>query len=90
MGKLSAQRLALVGAVAAVLAIVVYVGATIASAIEYNRSEAAGTYIDGPPAAILIAGDAGMILGVGALVLLLSALVLHGLKGRKTMCLLNR
>lgn len=83
MRKLSPRRLALAGAVTALLAAVVYVGATIASAIEYNMSEAAGLYVDGPPAAILIAGNIGLALAVVALVLLLSALVLNVLTGRK-------
>ncbi len=84
MRKISPRQLALAGAVTAVLAVVVYVGATIASAIDYNMSEAAGLYIDGPPAGILIAGNIGIALAVVALVLLLSALVLNKLTGRKT------
>ena len=84
MRNLSPRRLALAGAGTAVLAIVVYVGATIAPAIDYNMSEAAGEYIDGPPAWILIAGNIGIALAVVALVLLLSVLVLNQLTRRKT------
>jgi hypothetical protein len=84
MRNLSPRRFALAGAFTAVLAIVVYIGATIASAIDYNMSEAAGRYIDGPPSWILIAGNIGIALAVVSLVLLVSALVLSKLTGRST------
>ncbi|GAA1134446.1 hypothetical protein [Arthrobacter flavus] len=84
MRKFSSRRLALAGGIAAILAIVLYGGATIASAIEYNMTEAAGLPIDGPPTVILIVGTIGMILGLIALVLLISALVVYQMAGRKT------
>lgn len=84
MRKFSARRLAIAGATVGVAAIVLYVGATIASAIEYNMTEAAGLPVDGPPAAILIIGTIGMLLGAIALVLLIAALVSHKVTGQRT------
>ncbi|MHA7284251.1 hypothetical protein [Arthrobacter sp. TMS2-4] len=83
MRNLSARRLAIAAAATAIFAIVLYVGATIASRIEYNMTEAAALPVDGPPAAILIVGTIGMLLGAAALVLLLAALILHKATGQK-------
>jgi hypothetical protein len=59
------------------VAIVLYVGATIASAVEYNMTEAAGLPIDGPPAVSLLAGSIAIGLGIAALALLVLAWILR-------------
>lgn len=73
----SSKRAARTGVVLGAVAIVLYVGATIASAVEYNMTEAAGLPIDGPPAVILLAGSIAIGLGVAALVLLVLAWLLR-------------
>lgn len=71
------------GVVLGAVAIVLYIGATIASAIEYNMTEAAGLPIDGPPAVILLASSIAMGLGTAALALLVLAWILHRVTRRR-------
>jgi hypothetical protein len=73
----SSTRVARAGVVLGAVAIVLYIGATIASAIEYNVSEAAGLPIDGPPAVILLAGSIAIGLGIAALALLVLVWILR-------------
>jgi hypothetical protein len=73
----SSKRVARAGVVFGAVAIVLYIGATIASAVEYNVTEAAGLPIDGPPAAILLAGSVAIGLGIAALALLVLAWILR-------------
>ena len=73
----SSERVTRAGVVLGAVAIVLYIGATIASAIEYHMTEAAGLPIDGPPAVILLAGSIAMGLGVSALALLVLAWILR-------------
>jgi hypothetical protein len=73
----SSRRVARAGVVLGVVAIVLYVGATIASAVEYNMTEAAGLPIDGPPAVSLLAGSIAIGLGIAALALLVLAWILR-------------
>ena len=71
------KRVARVGIVLGAVAIVLYIGATIASAVDYNMTEAAGLPIDGPPAVILLAGSIAIGLGIAALALLVLAWILR-------------
>jgi hypothetical protein len=73
----SSKRVARAGVVFGAVAIVLYIGATIASAVEYNVTEAAGLPIDGPPAVILLAGSVAIGLGIAALALLVLAWILR-------------
>jgi hypothetical protein len=73
----SSKRVARVGVVFGAVAIVLYIGATIASAVEYNMTEAAGLPIDGPPTVILLAGSIAIGLAVVALALLVLAWILR-------------
>ena len=73
----SSKRVARAGVILGAVAIVLYIGATIASAVEYNVSEAAGLPIDGPSAVILLAGSIAIGLGIAALALLVLAWILH-------------
>jgi hypothetical protein len=76
----SSKRVARAGVVLGAVAISLYMGATIASAIEYNMTEAAGLPIDGPPAIILFAGSVAIVLGIAALALLMLAWILRSLR----------
>ncbi len=73
----SSRRAGSAGVGLGALSLVLYIGATIASAVDYKMTEAAGLPIDGPPAAILLAGSIAMGLGFVALVLLVLASILH-------------
>ena len=79
----SSKRASRAGVVLGAVAIVLYIGATIASAIEYNMTEAAGLPIDSPPAVILLASSIAIGLGIAALALLVLAWILHRVTRRR-------
>lgn len=80
----SSKRVTRAGVVLGAVAIVLYIGATIASAVDYNRTEAAGLPIDGPPTVIPLAGSIAMGLGIAALALLVLACILRRATRRRS------
>lgn len=77
-----ALRLAVTGGIAFAVGVLMTVGATIASAVQYNLAEPDGypeavPYTSGPPLGILLPGYAGYVItGVGVLLSLVALLIL--------------